>query len=122
MVLLHLPDKVLTGQQRVELGVGRGVYIRRQVFRQIVNAVRQQVFIQTIEQVAYHGVLILRQQGVYEGVAHGCERTDIRAVCGFEQQEGLILDFKVGKGQFGGAVLILRRGHQFVDILFEMQL
>jgi hypothetical protein len=41
---------------------------------------------------------------------------------GFEKQEDLVLDFQVGKGQLGSAILILRRRHQLVDILLQMNL
>ena len=37
-----------------------------------------------------------------------------------EQQEGLVLDAQVGEGQFRRTVLILRRRHQFVDVLLQM--
>ena len=43
-------------------------------------------------------------------------------LCPFEEQEHLILDLQVGKGQLRRAILVLRRWHQLVDVLFEVNL
>ena len=61
-VLLHLPDKVLTGKQRVETRVGRCVNVGWQVLRHIVHSIRQQFFIQMVENVTNalaHRVVLL---------------------------------------------------------------
>ena len=51
-VLLHLAYKVLTRQQRVEPCIDGRVDIGRQVFRQVVNTLRHQVFVQSVEHIA----------------------------------------------------------------------
>ena len=117
-VLLHLADKVFARQQRVEACIGGCVDIGRQVFRQVVNAFRHQVFVQPIEHITdglRRGVTL--QQRVHKLVAY---RYQFFCILSFEQQEYLILDFQVGKGQLRRTVLVLRRGHQLVNVLLQM--
>ena len=39
-----------------------------------------------------------------------------------EQKKGFVFDLQVGERQFRRSVFILRRRHQFVDVLFQMNL
>ena len=119
-VLLHLADEVFARQQRVETCIDSRVDIGRQVLRQVVNALRHQVLVQLVKDVPdglVHGVTL--QQRVDKFVAH---RYQLLRILAFKQQEYLILDFQVGKGQLCRTVLILRRGHQLVDVLLQMKL
>ena len=51
-VLLHLSEHMLTRQQRIEPGIGRGVDISGEVSAHVIHAVHHQVIGQTIEHVA----------------------------------------------------------------------
>ena len=114
-VLQHLPGKVFACQQCVEPCVGRSVYVCGQMLRQVVYTIGYQVFVQPVEDFSNgmtHRVAL--QQRIGKFVTH---RYQLLCISSFKQQEYLILDFQVGKGQLRGAVLVLRRRHQFIDVL-----
>ena len=119
-ILLHLAYKVFARQQRVEACIDSRVDIGRQVLRQVVNALRHQVLVQSVKDITdglRRGVTL--QQRINKFVAH---RYQLLRILAGKQQEYLILDFQVGKGQLRRTVLILRRGHQLVNVLLQMKL
>ena len=123
----HLANKVLTRQQGVEGGVGRSINISRELDGQIVYDIGHQVVRQAVEHVAYDpcGRVaggVPGQERVHKSVTGRNNLRNGGAVLSLEQQEGLVLDAQVGKGQLGAAVLVLRRGHQLVDVLLQMNL
>ena len=122
-VLLHLCGHAFTRQQRVEACVGRRVDIGGEVLLHIVHTVGHQIIRQTIEDVAddlCDGVAA--QERVHEFIARLSQHLYLRPLQPLEQQERLVLDLQVGKGQLGRAVFVLRRRHQFVDVFFQMNL
>ena len=77
-VLLHLSDEVLASQQRVETSIGSRVDIGRQVLRQVVDTVGQQVFVQLVKYVT-NGLVrrIALQQRIDKFVTHINEQRDV---------------------------------------------
>ena len=119
MVLLHLPCEVLAGEQRVEGHVCRRVNIGGQVFGEIVDGIGHKLVVDAVENVAdgmAHAVA--HRQRIDKGIAHLRQLLTAvgRRCLQLEEQESLVLDFQVGKGQFGAAVLVLRRRHELVDV------
>ena len=116
-VLLHLLYEVFARQQGIKTSIDSRVDIGWQMGCQVVDAIRQQLFVNLVEQVLYQSRIAL--QGVGESIAGSYQ---FFVVPSFKKHKDLILDLQVGKSQFGGAVLILRRWHQLVDVLLQMNL
>ena len=84
----------------------------------IVGTIQHQVFWQLIEHIlngVAHGVTL--QECIHKLVTYFREVFDTLSL---KEQESLVLDFQIGKSQFGGAILVLRRGHQLINVLLQM--
>ena len=118
IVLLHLTGEMLYGQQGIETGIGRCIDIGRQMGHHIVGTIQHQVFWQLVEHIlngVAHGVTL--QECIHKLVTYFREVFDTLSL---KEQESLVLDFQIGKSQFGGAILVLRRGHQLINVLLQM--
>ena len=119
MVLLHLTDEMLTRQEAIEPHVGRSIDIGREMTTQIVYPVHHQILRQAIKHIIY-GILL--QERLHKRITNLYQTLRIRFCATLKQEEHLILDLQIGKGQLRRAVLILRRWHQLVDILLQAYL
>ena len=99
------------------MGIGRRVDIGWEMGCHVVDSLRQQLFVDLVEEVLDLGRVLF--EGVGKGVAGGNQLLLISTV---EQHKHPILDLQVGKGQFDGTVFIARGRHQFVDVFLQMDL
>ena len=73
-----------------------------------------------VEYIANDGILVLSLQRIDESVTYRSQLFSRRrmsaVIYSLERHKHLVLDFQVGKGQLGRAVLVLRRRHELVDV------
>ena len=89
------------------------------MFRHVVDSVGDEFVVEAVEHIADGLTLsIVDEERIDKLVAHSHKTVHPFP---FEKQEHLVLNLQVGKGEFRGAVLVLRRWHQFVQVFLEVE-
>ena len=124
-VLCHLPLEMRDGEHCVDMTVERGVDICREVFLHVVDTVHEVVVGDRAEDVgddrlSFAEALVGCLERVDKGVADIGDLLRVGTFAAMEEDVGLVLHAEGGEGELRRAVGVLRRGHEFVQVFFEM--
>ena len=120
----HLPLHMLPGQQRVKSSIVRGVNIRRQMFRKIIYGIIHQILVNPIEHITddpflFRQVSLRSKESVHKLITN---RDHVFHIVSLKENKCFIFDAQRRECQLDTPVFVARRGHQFIQILFKINL